>query len=122
MLRIMSVSCLVIDCQSLKNKVADIAAVINENKPDIILGNGESWLNLTTARSKIFPDGYTILGKDRLDGHNGSVFFKQYYKKEILLLPIVLTWTGILRLSGVNAKLLGGVLNRTPNALDVKRS
>lgn len=68
-------SCLVINCRSLKNKVADIAAVIDEYKPDIILGN-ESWLNSTIASSEIFPDGDTIPKKDRLNGLNGGGVFQ----------------------------------------------
>lgn len=32
-------TCLVVNCQSIRNKVADIAAITEEYKPDIILGN-----------------------------------------------------------------------------------
>ena len=56
------------------NKVADIAAVIDEYKPDIILGN-ESWLNPGIASSEIFPDAYKVYRKDRnTDSHGGGVF------------------------------------------------
>ena len=37
-------TCLVVNCQSIRNKAADIAAIAEEYKPDIILGN-ESWLH-----------------------------------------------------------------------------
>lgn len=66
--------CLVINCWSLKNKIADIAAAIDEHKPDVILGN-ESWLNSEITSSEIFPDDYTVFRKDRVDGQNaGGVF------------------------------------------------
>lgn len=38
----------------------DIAAVIDEHKPDVILGN-ESRLNSEIASPKILPEGYTVL-------------------------------------------------------------
>ena len=68
-------TCLVINCRSLKNKIADIAAVIDEHKPDVILGN-ESWLNSEIASSEIFREGYTVFTKDRGDGQNGGGVFQ----------------------------------------------
>ena len=68
-------TCLVINCRSLKNEVEDIAAVIDEHKPDVILGN-ESWLILEIASSEIFPEGYTVFRKDRVDGQNGGGVFQ----------------------------------------------
>ena len=52
-------TCLVINCRSLKKKIADISAVIDEHKRDVILGN-ESWLNSEITSSEIFPEGYTV--------------------------------------------------------------
>ena len=68
-------TCLVINCRSLKNKIADIAAVIDEHKPDVILGN-ESWLNSEITSSEIFPAGYTVFRKNRVDGQIGGGVFQ----------------------------------------------
>ena len=68
-------TCLVINCRSLKNKIAEIAAVIDEHKPDLILDN-ESWLSSEIASSEIFPEGYTVFRKDRVDGQNGGGVFQ----------------------------------------------
>ena len=43
---------LIMNCQSIKNKKAEIHAVIDSAKPDIILGN-ESWLTLEIKNSEI---------------------------------------------------------------------
>ncbi len=63
-------TCLVINCRSLKNKVADLAAIMSEYQPDIVIGN-ESWLNPNIASSEIFPENYNVLRKDRIDGYGG---------------------------------------------------
>ena len=68
-------TCLVINCRSLKNKIADIAAVIDEHKPDVILGN-ESWLNSEITSSEIFPAGYTVFRKNGVDGQIGGGVFQ----------------------------------------------
>ena len=65
----------------MKNKVADLASIINEPQPDIILGN-ESWLNPDIASSGIFPDDYNVFRKDRPDGY-GGVF--QATKKDLII-------------------------------------
>ena len=57
-------TCLVINFRSLKNKIAEIAAVIDEHKPDLTLDN-ESLLSSEIASSEIFPEGYTVFRKDR---------------------------------------------------------
>ena len=68
-------TCLVINCRSLKKKIADIAAVIDVHKTDIILGN-ESWLNPEITSSEIFPEGYTVFRKDRAEGQTGGGVFQ----------------------------------------------
>ena len=74
-------TCLTINCQSIKNKVADMAAIIEEHKPDIILGN-ESWLHPGIANNEVFPDGYNIYRKDRTTDNHGGVFLA--VKKDII--------------------------------------
>ena len=71
------------NCRSIKNKVPDLAAVIDEYNPDIIFGT-ESWLNADIPNNEIFPNTYTIFRKDRtLDCHGGGVF--QAIKKEFIV-------------------------------------
>jgi len=60
-------TCLAVNCQSIRNKVAD------QYKPDIILGN-ESWLSPDIKSSEIFPDNYNIYRKDRISDNHGGVF------------------------------------------------
>ena len=71
---------LIMNCQSVKNKKAELHTVIESSKPDIILGN-ESWLNPDIANSEIFPEEYEAIRKDREDGH-GGVFIA--YKRDLL--------------------------------------
>ena len=70
--------------RSAKNKIADIAAVIDQHKPDIILGI-ESWLNSNIESNEIFPNGYKIFRKDDRpdDYHGGDVF--QAVKNDIII-------------------------------------
>ena len=74
-------TCLVINCRSLKNRVADLAAIMSEYQPDIVIGN-ESWLNQNIASSEIFPENYNVFRKDRIDGY-GGVF--QAVKKDLII-------------------------------------
>ena len=70
------------NCRSAKNKIADIAGVIDQHKPDIIFGT-ESWLNSKIESNEIFPNGYKIFRKDRPDDcHGGGVF--QAVKNDII--------------------------------------
>ena len=64
---------LILNCQSIKNKKAEIHAVINSAKPDIILGN-ESWLTPEIKNSEIFPDSFDAIRKDRVGDAHGGVF------------------------------------------------
>ena len=75
-------TCLAVNCQSIKNKVADIAAIVDQYKPDIILGN-ESWLYPDIKSREIFPDNYNIYRKDRISDNHGGVF--QAVKKDIIV-------------------------------------
>ena len=74
--------CLALNCQSIKNKVANIAAIIEEYKPDIILGN-ESWLHPDIKNNEIFPDNCNIFRKDQLTDNHGGVF--EAVRKDIIV-------------------------------------
>ena len=76
-------ACMPMNCRSAKNKIADIAAVIDQHKPDVIFGT-ESWLNSNIESNEIFPNGYKIYRKDRPDDcHGGGVF--QAVKNDIII-------------------------------------
>ena len=45
------------NCQSIKNKKAELHTIIDSAKPGIILGN-ESWLTPEIKNSEIFPDSF----------------------------------------------------------------
>ena len=71
---------LVMNCQSIKNKRAELHTIIDSAKPDIILGN-ESWLTPDIQNSEIFPDSFDAIRKDRVGDAHGGVFiaFKRDY-------------------------------------------
>ena len=62
-----------VNCQSVRNKTAELATVIDTYKPDILAGT-ESWLNENISSSEIFPDSYIVHRKDRQTGPGGGVF------------------------------------------------
>ena len=66
----------------MRNKVADLATVIEERKPDVILGN-ESWLRLDINSNEIFPRNYNVFRKDRVNRAGGGVF--QAVEKDIIV-------------------------------------
>ena len=55
---------MVVNFQSVKNKVAELAASLDYHDPDIVLGS-ETWLNSTVDSKEIFPHKYTVFRKDR---------------------------------------------------------
>ena len=52
---------LIMNCQSIKNKMAELHTIIDLAKPDIILGN-ESWLTPEIENSEIFPGSFDAHG------------------------------------------------------------
>ena len=64
---------LIMNCQSIKNKKAEIHVVIDSAKPDIILGN-ESWLTPKIKTSEVVTDSFYAIRKDRVGDAHGSVF------------------------------------------------
>ena len=69
------------NCQSIKNKKAEIHTVIESAKPDIILGN-ESWLTPDIKNSEIFPDSFDAIRKDRASDAHGGVFIA--FRRDLL--------------------------------------
>ena len=64
---------LIVNCQSVKNKKAELYTVIDSAKPDIIIGNA-SWLTLDIKNSEIFPNSFDAVRKDRASNADGDVF------------------------------------------------
>ncbi|KAI8481643.1 hypothetical protein Bbelb_406440 [Branchiostoma belcheri] len=62
----------VINFQSIRNKVSEFHVFCDTVKPDVIVGT-ESWLDPTVGNSEIFPTSYSAYRKDR-EGRGGGVF------------------------------------------------
>ena len=78
---------LLINCRSLKGKVANFLASVNYYQPDCILGT-ESWLDKDTTTSEIFPPEYQVLRKDRNSkARGGGVFIAVRKHYDMTLLP-----------------------------------
>ena len=69
-----------INFQSIKNKVAEFHALIEEHQPDIIAGT-ETWLNSDIGNSEIMPQGYISIRRDRRGDSHGGVMLA--YKKDL---------------------------------------
>ena len=54
---------LIMNCQSIKNKKAELRTIIDSAKPDIILGN-ESWLTPDIKNSEIFQESFEYRASD----------------------------------------------------------
>ena len=65
------INVMVINFESIKNKVASLAAFLEiQNYPDVIIGT-ETWLNPSVGSGEIFPPCYTVIRKDRQDSYGG---------------------------------------------------
>lgn len=63
-------SVLVLNCQSIVAKKADLNCLIEVTNPDIIIAS-ETWLKPSINSSEFFPLNYTVYRKDREDGYGG---------------------------------------------------
>ena len=61
-----SLKTLVINFQSMKNKLAEFRLMVSEEKPDIIIGT-ETWLNPNVKSTELNLDEFDIYRKDRED-------------------------------------------------------
>ena len=93
-----SLTCLIMNCRSVRNKIAEVEVIIDKYKPDIIFGN-ESWLNSDTLNSEVFPANYTIYRKDRNSKcPSGGVFHRPDFDSDCEII-----WTQC-QLAGSNIK------------------
>ena len=72
---------LIMNCQSIKNKKAELHTIIDSAKPDIILGN-EFCLTPDIKNSEIFPESFDAVPKDRVSDAHGGVFVA--FKRDLL--------------------------------------
>lgn len=63
---------LLINCQSIKNKIDDFNGLLQIFNPDIVFAT-ESWLDASIKDSEIFPCDYRVYRKDR-NARGGGVF------------------------------------------------
>lgn len=63
---------LLVNCRSVKNKIDDLAELVNLTRPSIVMGT-ESWLDDSIKSAEVFPPDYTAYRRDR-NGHGGGVF------------------------------------------------
>ena len=82
---------LVMNCQSIKSKKAELHTIIDSAKPDIILGN-ESWLTPAIKNSEIFQESFDAVRKYRASDAHGGVFIA--FKRDLLCTETPeLAWT-----------------------------
>ena len=74
------------NCQSIKNKKAELHTIIDSAKPDIILGN-ESWLTPDIKNSEIFPNSFDAVRKNGASDAHGGVFIA--FKLDLLCTILV---------------------------------
>ena len=68
--KISSLRTVVVNFQSIKNKVQETQLLIESADPDIIIGT-ETWLNPNIFSSEVLPSNYTVFRRDRADSHGG---------------------------------------------------
>ena len=61
---------MIINFQSIKNKTAEFAHLVDASDPDIIIGT-ETWLRPDIRNSEVFPATYKVYRRDRRDSYGG---------------------------------------------------
>ncbi|XP_072014864.1 uncharacterized protein [Amphiura filiformis] len=80
-------SIMIINCQSIRNKSADLEVLIDTIKPDIIQAT-ETWLNPDIKNTELPLDTYNVFRKDRSSSSHGGVLFAS--KKDLVVTEIAL--------------------------------
>ena len=68
-----AISVIVVNCRSLRNKVAELHHLVGSSGASVIIGT-ESWLTDDISDSEVFPKGFDIYRKDRWNRSGGGVF------------------------------------------------
>ena len=63
---------IIINCQNVMSKKAELGCVINSTDTDIITGT-ETWLSTSVSSSKFFHTEYTVYHRDRTGDYGGVV-------------------------------------------------
>ena len=80
-----SLSCMLTNIQSIRNKVAEFQQLIHQHKP-VIIGVTESWCDSTISDIEISLAGYSLFRKDRPVGMGGGVLL--YFHHSLSVTPI----------------------------------
>ena len=111
-----SLKVIVINFQSIKNKKEEVANLIEQSDPSIIMGT-ETWLTPSISSAEFFPSNYEVLRKDRKDGHGGVLLA---IKKDLIIDTVdinTLTEAVFAKLQmGKNVSLFIGALYRSPSS------
>ena len=91
----------VMNCQSILNKIPELHTFTDTCQPDIIVGT-ESWLTPSVMSSEVFPDDYITYRKDRQDKKGGGVFI--CVKKDLISSEISLNITSELLFVKIHLK------------------
>ena len=67
--------CFLINCQSIKNKAADIEVLNNLHNPDIISAT-ETWLEPSVKNGEIFPEHFNVFRRDSETSTTGGGYSK----------------------------------------------
>ena len=63
-------SALILNCQRIVARKESFINLLDVYHPDVVFGS-ESWLKPCIVSSKVFPSGYIVYRKDRVDGYGG---------------------------------------------------
>lgn len=67
----LGVKILLVNLQSIVNKVEETSVLIDMYEPDVVIGV-ESWLREGVGSSEVFPKGYEVYRRDRENGRGGG--------------------------------------------------
>ncbi|CAG2211723.1 unnamed protein product [Mytilus edulis] len=77
-------STLLVNFQSIRNKVPDTQVLIDNADPDIIVGT-ETWLNSEIFSPEVLPNNYNVFRRDRDDSHGGVLLA---IKSDLVCTPV----------------------------------
>ena len=94
-----TISFLVINFQSVKNKAAELGVLLELHKPDIIIGT-ETWLSSDHHSSEYIPAEYDVIRKDRATGFGGVLLAF----KNLIVTPLTVPGTSEAIFASVQTK------------------
>lgn len=87
---------MLINCQSIRNKVVQFSVMIDMYEPDVVIGV-ESWLKEDINNREIFPGGYDVYRRDRGDVRGGGVFImvRDKFESRVLFTEDIVEMMGV---------------------------